>query len=581
MGHLTPNLKDMQVLVIDCQTSGSNVERSHLLEIGWLPVRAADNDANERHLPCVRIIKPPDDWQLPAPIEKLTGIGSQELKEGVPPERAWLEFCVAARRIAARYGLQRCPAVIHFARFEMGFIDRLASQYDTDEQNPIMAICTHQIASRMLPMLPRKGLRAVAGYLGHSMGKHKRCLDHLLATRTIWQHMVRRLETEYDITTLEQLRQWLKIASQTVPVKRTYPMPKEARSDVPQTPGVYYLQRSNGDLLYIGKAANLRQRINSYFHSGARHSEKTLEMLSQAVNLEVTPTPSALEAAILESDQIKQHEPPYNLALTSDHRQVYFISHDFTRRRARPDKTCKLGPVLSFAPFEAAANIVNHLAADRPLLDAAAIPHILAMPQHYCPDPERLLDGLALFKAKHHGLLYRTNALSGLMRIGRWSWIEKMSQKHAQQPAETDDQEGADEPFVWTPDAVVKTLEAIVRQCGFLLRRARWLAMLSEATLAWRERSQVSDQTHVIIINGGSVAVRYKTKSDQLPPEPTGASLAFRDRQANLNLRTYDRLRVLTTEIRRLITEQRPLCIRIRKTVCLHESQLEALLKWV
>ena len=79
--------------------------------------------------------------------------------------------------------------------------------------------------------------------------------------------------------------------------------------------------RANGDILYIGKAASLRQRVNSYFQTCRRHAEHTLEMLSQAVGLEVTPTASALEAALLEYGEIKRVCPPYNKALQEGRRQ--------------------------------------------------------------------------------------------------------------------------------------------------------------------------------------------------------------------------------------------------------------------
>ena len=74
------NLQEMLVLAIDCQTSGSSVENSHLLEIGWWPIRAAQADNTDGHLPTVQLIRPPHDWQLPARIEKLTGIAGHQLK---------------------------------------------------------------------------------------------------------------------------------------------------------------------------------------------------------------------------------------------------------------------------------------------------------------------------------------------------------------------------------------------------------------------------------------------------------------------------------------------------------------------
>jgi DNA polymerase III epsilon subunit-like protein len=155
---LVDNIQEMLVLAINCQTSGSSVENSHLLEIGWLPIRAADAENTDGHVPTVQLIRPPDNWQLPARIANLTGIDGRQLKNGLTPTRAWQELLEVAHRLAARNNLPRCPAVIHFARFEMGFIQKLAAQYGAGCQIPIEAICTHQIAARLLPTLPRKGL---------------------------------------------------------------------------------------------------------------------------------------------------------------------------------------------------------------------------------------------------------------------------------------------------------------------------------------------------------------------------------------------------------------------------------------
>ena len=82
----------------------------------------------------------------------------------------------------------------------------------------------------------------------------------------------------------------------------------------------------NGDLLYIGKATSLKQRINSYFRPKTAHAEHILEMLTQAGKVEITGTPSALEAAVLEVEQIQRWRPAYNRALRDDGRSVVFFT---------------------------------------------------------------------------------------------------------------------------------------------------------------------------------------------------------------------------------------------------------------
>ncbi len=579
---LTIALKNLQVLVIDCQTSGSNVEQSHILEIGWVPMRAGEPADPVGGAPTVHLIRPPQDWQVPAHVEKLTGIDSARLSNGVLPDRAWQELSACARRVARQNQMVRCPAIIHYARFEMGFLDKWAAQSDEEAHMDLEAICTHQLALRLLPALPRKGLRAVAGYIGHSIGKRKRCLDHLLATQAIWRYLVQRLANEQGIVTLDQLRRWLNTPPSPQSAQRTYPMPSEIRLNAPQSPGIYRMHRSNGDLLYIGKATNLKQRINSYFRPGARHSENTLEMLSQAVDLQIHVTGSALEAALLESDEIKRCEPPYNIALTGGRRVLYYLSRDFMHHADQPDDTCRLGPVSALAPFDATAAIQSYLSENRTAIDAEDIPELLAMPQRYCPDPECTAQGIAQFNRKHRSQKRNPLSLNDLLRIGRQSWIDKMNQRE-DETILTDEHEEPAEPeeFVWTPEAVARSVETILRHCGFLLRRSRWLALLSESAIGWQVRGLSSDQRHVIVLHRGAVLESKHTHLQNPLPESPGVKRTVMERRAALDLTTYDRLRVLTTELRRLVAEQRTPAIRLGRGVCLGTDRLRRLLQWV
>lgn len=576
------DLQDLLVLIIDCQTSGSNVKKSHLLEIGWFPAQAADPAGSDAYAPSVRLVQPPSGWLVPPRVEKLTGIDNRQLENGMPAVQVWENLLHCARWVAARNGMPRCPAVIHYARFEMGFLRKLAAQANAEKEFPLEAICTHRIAARLLPTLPRKGLRAVAGYFGHSIGKHKRCFDHLLASQAIWRHLVQRLITEHGITTLDQLREWLQTPSPDSTSRRIYPMPRQTRLKAPQAPGIYRMHRSNGDLLYIGKATNLRQRINSYFRAGGRHSEHTLEMLSQAVDLRTEATPSALEAALLESDEIKRHKPPYNIALAGDHRELFFLSRDFKHHATLPDDVCRIGPISHLPSFVAASAMVRCLISEKPSLDSGDIPLILAIPERCCPDRTCMMNGLECFRTMHESQLHGSQILLELLEIGRLSWLEKLNRQTVERPVDLESQpEDEPEPFAWTPVAVVKSMTARLRHCGFLIRRARWLAILSESTIAWQVREPAADRWNVIIFSQGKIMKRSFSLRQQPLPVPPGAGRPVLARRRCLNLPTYDRLRVLTTEIRRLLSEKRPLCIRLSRRAYLHEEQLRRLMRWI
>lgn len=86
---------------------------------------------------------------------------------------------------------------------------------------------------------------------------------------------------------------------------------------LPPRPGVYRMYDGSGNLLYVGKARILKNRVTSYFR-GHAHSAKTIVMLEQVVRIEITVTSSETEALLLEHNLIKNHRPRYNVLLKDD-----------------------------------------------------------------------------------------------------------------------------------------------------------------------------------------------------------------------------------------------------------------------
>ena len=86
---------------------------------------------------------------------------------------------------------------------------------------------------------------------------------------------------------------------------------------LPEQPGVYLMKNAAGEILYIGKAAVLADRVRSYFQKGSDHSPKTRVMLGQVADLETIVTRSELEALILESNLVKRHRPRLKASFTN------------------------------------------------------------------------------------------------------------------------------------------------------------------------------------------------------------------------------------------------------------------------
>src|SRR3989344_5109300 len=91
--------------------------------------------------------------------------------------------------------------------------------------------------------------------------------------------------------------------------------------NIPDNPGVYLFKGEKGQLLYVGKAGNLKRRVSSYFSRS--HSSKTEKLVEEIKHIDYVKTPTTIEALILESELIKKFEPPYNFREKDDKSFLY------------------------------------------------------------------------------------------------------------------------------------------------------------------------------------------------------------------------------------------------------------------
>lgn len=120
---------------------------------------------------------------------------------------------------------------------------------------------------------------------------------------------------------------------------------------LPEQPGCYLFRNEKKDILYVGKAAVLADRVRSYFQKGSDQSPKTALLVNEVADLETIVTRSELEALILESNLIKRHRPRFNIVLRDDKQYPYLrlpIKQDFPRlsivRRVQKDGALYYGP---------------------------------------------------------------------------------------------------------------------------------------------------------------------------------------------------------------------------------------------
>jgi DNA polymerase-3 subunit epsilon len=478
--------------------------------------------------------------------------------------------------------------VIHYSSYEEPYLHHLHKDCAQKQTFPFSFICTHKIVSRLYPGLPRKGLRAAAGFFGYALPNLRRSLHHAVATAFIWNHVVQILEEKERITTLEELNDWLRTSSpsmHSIPHEREYPMEKSQRQNLPERPGIYRMYRSTGDLLYIGKAKSLKHRVNSYFHKRGRHAEHILEMLSQAHNLSTTVTQTALEAAVRESDEIKTFSPPYNRALQPNERQLYYYSKDLKVKNSRADIRFPIGPIPSNIEIGSLAQFIDSLNNNTKKFTPGGIASLLDCLPEYAPELDCFLFGFEEFEQEYFAPIEKPITLSHMMKWGTLYWKEKLLEKDSDNAEEEEAGQTSEEleksEEGWTPERVFRTLKRKIRLHSFQMRRARWFCRLSESCLAWSGANGAeSKKNTLLIINGKAHSLDNDTPSDN-PSIPPGHRQTLFERQANFDIATYDRMRVVTTEMRRLIQEGRDIALSFHPGQNLTKKQLDKILKWV
>jgi len=96
---------------------------------------------------------------------------------------------------------------------------------------------------------------------------------------------------------------------------------------LPGKPGCYIMKNAGGEIIYVGKAISLRNRVRSYFHDSAGHEPRIQQMVRRIRDIEWIVVNSELEALILEMNLIKKYRPHYNVRLKDDKRYPYIKVH--------------------------------------------------------------------------------------------------------------------------------------------------------------------------------------------------------------------------------------------------------------
>ncbi len=529
-------LAALDVLVVDCQATGASPAFGHVLEMGWGVVRGDSGPrACEAHW-----IALPDGHTVPGQVRKLTGWEPGAAGDAITGHEAW-------RRLRAAVAhAEPIPTAIHYARFELPFLREWSARFEPDVAFPLDTVCLHAIANRLYSQLPRLSLRALAGYLGHSVSLQRRALGHVEATAFVWQRLCGDLAS-LGVETWEDLQRWLgqRGPVRARPRKPSYPLDRQRFRSLPDQPGVYRFLRRNGDLLYVGKATSLKKRVTSHF-IGRAGKLLAPEMLTQVSDISVTETASALEAALLENETIKALDPPYNVQLTTGDPRVWYSSASFDLAAATPSDQHAIGPLPSEYSLRPLGALSALLAGAPPELPVRA--HAVGVSALWTPDE-------LVFTAGWSELMARHAAAAGLpddppraraLQLAR----HLLAVVAAQKDPPRDDEEG---DRAWDPPRVARHLERAAAHAYRAYRRTRWLKLLADAEVVYREP-------------GATRARRLRIRAGQViagdPHDPPAVLAAPAD--AAFDRACYDRLRILTTELKRIARDGGEVAVRVR-----------------
>lgn len=242
------------------------------------------------------------DAFIPHSISLLTGI-TNEMVESAPL------FEHVADDIMAF--LDGCIFVAHNVSFDYSIIK---NHFD-DLRIPFQfkKLCTVRLARGIIKGLPSYSLGKLCKQLSISNDNRHRAMGDAKATIELFHLLQQRDENNFIDYSLNQLNKEASLPPN---------LSREEYLTLPSTAGVYYLLGEKMEVLYVGKAKNIRQRVTTHFTEKTR---KKSELLRKIHHVSFEETGNEFVAFLMESAEIKKHYPPYNKAQKSKH-QAYYVS---------------------------------------------------------------------------------------------------------------------------------------------------------------------------------------------------------------------------------------------------------------
>src|SRR5215211_7407337 len=292
-------LEEAEFVVFDLETTGLSATQCRICELGAVRVQALELVESFDSL-----VNP--GVALPGPVARLTGLRDQELRRAPSVSKVLARFLAFARDDLL---------VAHNARFDQRFLERqLLLRHGRRLSEP--PLCTAALARRLLEgRLRRVGLASLAQFFGVSTRPCHRALPDAEATAEVLVHLIG-LAQELGARRLSDLR------ALAAPRKRRVYGKRSLAKGAPTRPGVYLFRDRHDQVLYVGRARDLRVRLRSYFRSDRQRPSVEAALLALE-RLEWRVLGSELEAALEELRLIRELQPPANSRSRRKERGVY------------------------------------------------------------------------------------------------------------------------------------------------------------------------------------------------------------------------------------------------------------------
>src|SRR5579872_19994 len=320
-------------VVVDLETTGGRPGPGAITEIG--AYRMEGPRMTESFATLVRPRGPISPF-----VTRLTSITNEMVADAPTIERVLPAF---------RDFLGDAVLVAHNAQFDFTFLDfEFRRLFGMGLKNPVL--CTLRLSRRFAPSLRRRRLDALAEHFGLSTeGRHRGLGDARMAAELL--SIFLDIAAQSGINRVDRLIDLHSRGAAGRRIERH--VAPEVIAALPMAPGVYLMRNERGDLLYVGKARRLRERVASYFNGGMTLNAKTADLVSHVHAIDTRLTPSALDAALLEARLIRELKPPYNRMLKGM-AQAYFVRLDlmdaFPRLALSPRLSARRG-VMQLGPF--------------------------------------------------------------------------------------------------------------------------------------------------------------------------------------------------------------------------------------